>query len=110
MSSRCRSSDRTLISEVVIARMLMPFSASVLNMVCATPAWLRMPMPMTDTNVVKVSVIRSDLDLGGGDREDVDALLGQRLEHGLRDARMAAHADADDRHECRQGVGHQIGP
>jgi hypothetical protein len=38
-----------LISDVVMARMLMPFSASALNAVAATPAWLRMPMPITDT-------------------------------------------------------------
>jgi hypothetical protein len=30
-------------------RMLMDFSASALNASAATPAWLRMPMPMTDT-------------------------------------------------------------
>src|SRR3546814_645571 len=35
--------------------------------------------------------------LGGGDRKDVDAARRQRLEHGGRDARMAAHPDADDR-------------
>ena len=39
----------------------------------------------------------ADLDLGGRDHLDVDALVGQRLEHLLGDAGMAAHADADDR-------------
>src|SRR3954447_5104163 len=34
-----------------------------------------------------------DLDLGGGDRLDVDPLLGQRLEHLGGNAGMAAHAD-----------------
>ena len=29
--------------------MLMPLSASALKAVAATPAWLRMPMPMTET-------------------------------------------------------------
>ena len=38
-----------LISEVEITWMLMPFSARVLNMRWATPAWLRMPTPMTET-------------------------------------------------------------
>ena len=37
------------ISDVVMTLMLMPFSASALKAVAATPAWLRMPMPMTET-------------------------------------------------------------
>ena len=36
----------------------------------------------------------ADLDLGGRDRLDVDALGGQRGEHLVRDAGVAAHADA----------------
>ena len=40
----------TLISDVVIAWMLMPLSASAeRNIFAATPAWLRMPMPTTET-------------------------------------------------------------
>ena len=46
----------------------------------------------------------ADLDLGGGDGLDVDALLGQRLEHLCGDAGMAAHADADDRDLGHVGV------
>ena len=38
-----------------------------------------------------------DLDLGGGDHLDVDALVGQGGEHGLGHARVAAHAHPDDR-------------
>ena len=41
-------STLTLISEVEIAWMLMPLSASVANIWCAMPAWLRMPTPMTE--------------------------------------------------------------
>ena len=41
-------STLTLISEVEITWMLMPFSASALNIACATPAWLRMPTPITE--------------------------------------------------------------
>ena len=42
-------SSENLISEVEIARMLMLRSASALNALAATPAWLRMPMPITET-------------------------------------------------------------
>jgi hypothetical protein len=38
-----------LISDVVMARMLMPFSARALKAEEATPVWLRRPMPMTYT-------------------------------------------------------------
>ncbi|CAH1659911.1 hypothetical protein CHELA20_53138 [Hyphomicrobiales bacterium] len=38
-----------------------------------------------------------ELDLRCGDRADVDALLGQRLECSRRDAGVAAHTDADGR-------------
>ena len=38
-----------MISEVVMARMLIARSASALNAVAATPAWLLMPMPITET-------------------------------------------------------------
>ena len=41
------TSTLTLISLVEMTWMLMPFSASARNMVLATPAWLRMPMPTT---------------------------------------------------------------
>ena len=37
-----------MISEVEITWMLMPLSASVWNICWATPAWLRMPTPMTE--------------------------------------------------------------
>src|SRR3954467_8698029 len=37
-----------------------------------------------------------DLDLGGGDHLDIDALLGKRAEHLRRDASVRAHAHADD--------------
>src|SRR3546814_11611083 len=37
-------------------------------------------------------------------RSDVDAFLGQRLEHALGDAGVAAHADADDRHLHHVGI------
>src|SRR5512135_2797041 len=39
-----------------------------------------------------------DLDLGGRDHLDVDALAGQRLEHLGREPDVRAHADADDGH------------
>ncbi len=39
--------------------MLMPFSASALNMVLATPAWLRMPTPITDTLATSSSTATS---------------------------------------------------
>ena len=42
------TSTLTLISLVEMTWMLMPRSASVLNMVLATPAWLRMPTPTTE--------------------------------------------------------------
>src|ERR1700691_5269865 len=38
-----------------------------------------------------------ELDLRGGDRPDVDALVGERLEGDRGDAGMAAHADPDGR-------------
>ncbi len=38
-------STETLISEVVMTWMLMPSAASAENIFCATPEWLRMPMP-----------------------------------------------------------------
>ncbi len=38
-----------MISEVEMARILMPRSASALKAVAATPAWLRMPTPMIET-------------------------------------------------------------
>ncbi len=38
-----------------------------------------------------------NLDLAGGDHLDVDALLGQRAEHPLGDARLRGHAQPDDR-------------
>ena len=44
-----------------------------------------------------------DLDLGRRDHLDVDALVGQRLEHLRRDADVRAHADADDRHLADAG-------
>ena len=46
-----------LISDVVIARMLMPFCASALKASAATPAWLRMPMPMTETLATSVEPV-----------------------------------------------------
>src|SRR6266851_2148409 len=39
----------TLISEVEITWMLIPLSAKVWNISLATPAWLRMPTPITET-------------------------------------------------------------
>ena len=38
-----------MISDVEITWMLTPFSASAPNMVLATPVWLRMPTPITET-------------------------------------------------------------
>src|SRR5476649_27920 len=38
-----------LISEVVMARILIFCCDSALNALAATPAWLRMPTPITDT-------------------------------------------------------------
>ena len=42
-------STLTLISEVEMTWILMPFSERVRNMVWATPGWARMPMPMMET-------------------------------------------------------------
>ena len=39
--------------------MLMPLSASALNIRAATPAWLRMPMPMTDTLATSAELLTS---------------------------------------------------
>src|SRR5262245_25854396 len=39
-----------------------------------------------------------DLDLRGGDHLDVDALVGERLEHLRGNAHVRAHPDADDRY------------
>ena len=39
----------TRISEVEMARMLMPSLERVLNMRAATPEWVRMPTPTIDT-------------------------------------------------------------
>src|SRR5258708_22024911 len=46
-----------------------------------------------------------DLDRGGGDHLDVDALLGEHLEDLGRDAGMRAHARADDRDLAHLGLG-----
>ena len=46
---------------------------------------------------------RADLDLAGGDREQVDLPLGQHLEHLRRELRVGADADADD-----ADLGHRI--
>src|SRR5438552_8564492 len=48
----------TLISEVEITWMLMPLSARVWNICLATPAWLRMPTPITETLTTFGSGIR----------------------------------------------------
>ena len=39
-----------------------------------------------------------DLDFGGGNHLDIDALFRQGAEHLRRDAYMAAHANANDRY------------
>ena len=46
---------RTLISDVVMARMLIPLSDKALNAFAATPAWERMPTPMAETFTTSVS-------------------------------------------------------
>src|SRR6476659_1602773 len=51
-------SSENLISEVVMARMLTPRAASALNARAATPAWLRMPTPITDTLATSVEPSR----------------------------------------------------
>ena len=51
-----RQQDRDLISDVEMARMLMPRSASVSNILAAMPALDRMPMP-TATFTTSVSVM-----------------------------------------------------
>ena len=52
-------STEILISEVEMTLMLTPCSDSALNIVAATPAWLRMPMPTTDTLATSSSMISS---------------------------------------------------
>ena len=42
-----------------MAWMLMPFSASALNICAATPAWLRMPTPITDTLATSEELLTS---------------------------------------------------
>ena len=49
-------STETLISEVVITLMFTPSLASAWNMRCATPAWLRMPIPTIETFATSSSV------------------------------------------------------
>ena len=44
-----------LISDVVMTWMLMPSCASTLNILAATPAWDRMPMPTTEILQTPVS-------------------------------------------------------
>src|SRR5690606_15918652 len=46
-----------------------------------------------------------NLDFGRGDCTNIDAALSQRLECGGRDARMAAHPDADHRNLHQPGFG-----
>ena len=77
-------STLTLISEVAIAWMLMPFAASVANIWCAMPAWLRMPTPTIET-LHDVGV--------GDDALEADLGLGA-LEHGQR-ARQIGPADGE---------------
>src|SRR5215472_11787243 len=50
--------SENFISEVVIARMLMDRSANALNACAATPASLRMPMPITETLATSVALSR----------------------------------------------------
>ena len=50
-----------------------------------------------------------DLDLRGGDGEDVDAAVGERLEHRRGDAGIGAHADADRADLDDVGVGEDLG-
>ena len=45
------------------------------------------------------------LDFGRGNHLDIDPLLGEGLEHLCRNAGMAAHSDADDRHLADALVG-----
>src|SRR6516165_6161439 len=47
--------SENFISEVVIARILMDRSAKALNACAATPAWLRMPMPITEILATSVA-------------------------------------------------------
>src|SRR5947209_14492294 len=46
--------SENLISDVVIARMLIFFPARLLKACAATPAWLRMPIPITETLATSV--------------------------------------------------------
>ncbi len=48
-------SIENLISDVVMARMFTPFSASAWKAFAATPAWLRMPTPMAETLTTSVA-------------------------------------------------------
>src|SRR5215470_16945855 len=50
--------SENFISEVVIARILIDRSAKALNACAATPAWLRMPMPITETLATSVALSR----------------------------------------------------
>ena len=52
-------STETLISEVVMTLMLTPSAARAANIFCATPAWLRMPMPTIETLATPSSTTRS---------------------------------------------------
>jgi AraC-like DNA-binding protein len=52
-------STEILISDVVMTLMLMPSRASASNIFAATPAWLRIPMPTTETLATSVSATRS---------------------------------------------------
>ena len=49
-------SSENLISEVVMARMLILRCDSALNACAATPAWLHMPMPITETLATSVAL------------------------------------------------------
>ena len=76
-------SSENLISEVVMARILMERSASALKAWAATPAWLRMPMPMTE--ILATSVAPSSRRIT--DRlfclgEDIERALIVRRRHG----------------------------
>ena len=61
----------TLISDVEMTWMLMPLSASVLNMRWATPAWLRMPTPITDTLTTLLSASAARDMLAAGQAADL---------------------------------------
>ena len=53
------TSTLILISDVDMACMLICFSANAWNILAATPAWLRMPTPITDTFTTSVSPRKS---------------------------------------------------